>query len=312
MKLRKPRHAKTASPESKAKARLRNLGNGTLEFNGSVIKFYVEKGRVKKQKETAREISIADIEGIERVGNEFTITWKGTTDAFVTEKAELVEAIYAKVTEALNEKRQIVEDKEATKQKQNEFTKILSVAIEIVDPLFDILRSLHGRIDWNRVEDYSKRSVENVRNFTNLTAATTNLEFTKLSSAIKEHLPREISKETYSVLKLLYEYFNGLTAKTESPEQTHPNYNDAKTTILAYYTLNDVILGTVVGDEEIVKESNALVAMLEDLSKVTDLKIDVAAVKDVINNLVMEKGKESVIEESRALFRQQLKELITA
>jgi hypothetical protein len=193
------------------------------------------------------------------------------------------------------------------KRKRNEFTKILGVAMEIVDPLFDILRSLHGRIDWNRVEDYLKRCEENVRNFTNLAAATTNLGFTKLSSAIKEHLPGEISKETYNILKSLYEYFNGLTSKPESPEQTRPNYIDAKTTILAYYTLNDVILGTIVGDEEIGKESNALVTMLENLSKVTDLKMDVDAVKDVVSKLGVEKGKESVIEESRALFRQQLK-----
>jgi len=54
------------------------------------------------------------------------------------------------------------------------------------------------------------------------------------------------------------------------------------------------------------------VMMLDDLSKGTDLKINVDAVKDIINKLGMEKGKESVIEESRAVLRQQLKELITA
>jgi hypothetical protein len=68
----------------------------------------------------------------------------------------------------------------------------------------------------------------------------------------------------------------------------------------------------IVGDQEIGKESNELVTMLDDLSKGTDLKINVEAIKDIINKLGMEKGEESVIEESRAVFRQQLKELITA
>jgi hypothetical protein len=76
--------------------------------------------------------------------------------------------------------------------------------------------------------------------------------------------------------------------------------------------LNDIILGTIVGDEEIGKESNELVMMLDDLSKGTGLKINVDAIKDVINKLGVAQEKESVIEESRAVFVQQLKELVTA
>ena len=313
MELRKQRSAKAVSPESTAKARLKNLGSGTLEFiDNTTIRFYIEKGLFKKRKKIAREIPITDIENIEQVGNEFRIKWKGVTDIFAMEKAELVGTINERVTEALKEQRKMLEDKEAAKQKRNELTKILSVAIEIVDSLFDVLRSLQGRVDWNRVEGYLKRSEENVRSLAGQKIGTINLEFTKLSLAIKERLPEEISKESYSILRSLYEYFSGLTSKNEFLEQIHPNYHDAKTTILLYYTLNDIILGTIVGDEEIGKESNELVMMLGDLSKGTDLKINVEAIKDIINKLGMKKGEESVIEESRAVFRQQLKELITA
>jgi len=313
MELRKQRSAKAVSPESTAKARLKNLGSGTLEFiDNTTIRFYIEKGLFKKRKKIAREIPITDIENIEQVGNEFRIKWKGVTDIFAMEKAELVGTINERVTEALKEQRKMLEDKEAAKQKRNELTKILSVAIEIVDSLFDVLRSLQGRVDWNRVEGYLKRSEENVRSLAGQKIGTINLEFTKLSLAIKERLPEEISKESYSILRSLYEYFSGLTSKNEFLEQIHPNYHDAKTTILLYYTLNDIILGTIVGDQEIGKESNELVMMLGDLSKGTDLKINVEAIKDIINKLGMEKGEESVIEESRAVFRQQLKELITA
>jgi hypothetical protein len=138
------------------------------------------------------------------------------------------------------------------------------------------------------------------------------LDLAKLSLAVKEHLPEEISKETYSILVSLHEYFSRLTSRNTYPEQTHPNYYDARTVILAYYMLNDIILGTIVGDIEIGKESNELVMMLDDLSKRANLEINVDAIKDIINKLGMEKGKEAVIEESRAVFRQQLKELITA
>jgi hypothetical protein len=47
------------------------------------------------------------------------------------------------------------------------------------------------------------------------------------------------------------------------------------------------------------------------LSKGTGLKINITAIKDVIAKLGVGKGKESVIEKSRAVFRQQLKDLIT-
>jgi hypothetical protein len=312
MRRRKRRSTEAIFAGSAAKASLRNLGSGTLELIDNTIKFHIEKGYFKKRKEIAREIPMTDIESINRVGNEFSITWKGVTDIFVIEETELVGTIYERITEALKEQRKMLEDKEAAKQKRNELAKTLSVAMEIVDSLFDVLRSLHGRVDWNRVEGYLKRSEENVRSFTGQKIDTINLDFTKLSLAIKEHLPEEISKETYSILRSLYEYFSGLTSKNEFLEQIHPNYHDAKTTILAHYTLNDIILGTIVGDEEIGKESNELVMMLDDLSKGTDLKINIDAIKDIINKLGMEKGKESVIEESRAVFRQQLKELITA
>ncbi|MCJ7631007.1 hypothetical protein MUP77_01205 [Candidatus Bathyarchaeota archaeon] len=283
-----------------------------MELIDNTIKFHIEKGYFKKRKEIAREIPMTDIESINRVGNEFSITWKGVTDIFIIEETELVGTIYERITEALKEQRKMLEDKEAAKQKRNELAKTLSVAMEIVDSLFDVLRSLHGRVDWNRVEGYLKRSEENVWRFTGQKIGTINLDLTKLASAFKGHLPEEISKETYSILRSLYEYFSGLTSKNEFLEQIHPNYHDAKTTILAHYTLNDIILGTIVGDEEIGKESNELVMMLDDLSKGTDLKINIDAIKDIINKLGMEKGKESVIEESRAVFRQQLKELITA
>ena len=311
MERRKQRLTETVFAQSAAEASHRSLGSGTLELIDNSIKFYIKKGYFKKRKEIAKEIPMTDIESIKRVGNEFSITWKGITDIFVIEKSELFGTMYETITETLKEQRKVLEDKEAAKQKRNELTKILSVAIEIVNSLFDVLRSLQGRVDWNRMESYLKRSEENVRSFTSQKIGTINLDFTKLSLAIKEHLPEEISKETYSILRSLNEYFSGLTSKNESLEQIHPNYHDAKTTILAYYTLNDIILGTIVGDEETGKEINELVRMLDDLSRGTDLKINVDAIKDILNKLSMEKGKESVTEESRAVFRQQLKELIT-
>lgn len=277
-----------------------------MELTPNALRFYTEKGRVKKRKENVKEIQIGEIESIERAENEFSITSKGADYAFVLENAQLVEAIYAKVTEALKEHKKPLDDKETVNQTQIELNETLRKSLKMVDSLFDILRSLHGRTDWNCIEACLKRSEENIRNLACQKIETINLGFTKLTSAIKEHNSKETSKETYSILKELYEYFSGLASENESLEQIHPNYHDAKTTILTYYVLNDVILGTIVGDEEIQKEINELVMMLNDLSKEASPKIDVDAIKENIDKLCAEKEMENIIEESRAAFIQQL------
>ena len=310
MKFRKQQLPAAVPAGLAAKARLRNVGAGTVEFAGNTIKFYVKKGRFSKQRRLAKEIPIADIESTERVENEFSVTWKGVTDRFVFEKAGTAEDFHSKVTEALNvQRKQLATKEEAQKQKLNELTQALSNALKITDSLFDILRSLHGRVDWNHVESNLKYSRETFRSFANQKGAVT-LDFTSLSSAIKERLPEDTSKEAYSILKALFEHFSGLTQQSGLPLQPHPNNDDAKKVVLAYYTLNDILLGIVVGDEDIGKELNELATLLDDLSKGTGLVINAAAIKDVINRLNAATDQQSVIAESRAVFVQQLKDLL--
>jgi len=304
------RPTETDFSESAVKAYLIGLGSGTLEFIDNTIKFHIEKGRLRKRKILVREIPMADIEGMDRVGNELSITWKGTTDIFVIEETELAGTIFKRIPKTSREQKNMFEDKEAAKQKRNEISKIVSVAMEIADSLFDILRSLHGWVEWNRVEGFSKRSEENAGRLTDQKMKTIELDFTKLSLAIKERLPEEISKETYNLLRLLHDYFRGLDSEDESLKEIHPNYYDAKTTIQAHYLLNDIVLGTILEDEEIGKEHNELLITLEDLSKVTGLKININAIKNVITKLGVGKEKEKVVNESRAVFRKQLEDLV--
>jgi hypothetical protein len=302
----------TVNVVSATKARLGNFGSGMLELIGNIVKFQVEKGFFKKNKLTLREIPITDIESIKRDGNELSITWKGRTDTFITEEAKSAESLYEKMNEALQEQKKILDSEEAANQKRSELAKTLNTAMNIVDSLFDVLRSLNGRVDWNRVEGYLKRSEENARRFTEQGSSTINLDFNKLSSVLTAHRSQELSKETYIILKSIYEYYSGLTSQNELPEQMHPNYHEAKTAIQAYYTLNDIILGTVVGDEEIRKENDELLMLLDDLSKRTGLEMTIKAFEDILDRLILDKASETIIEESRALFRQQLKGLLTA
>jgi hypothetical protein len=310
MKLLK-RQTETEFSESAVKAYLIGFGSGTLEFIDNTLKFHIAKGRLRKRTEVIREIQMADIEGMDRVGKEISITWKGITDIFVIEEEESAGAIFKKIPKVSRKEKKVFEEKEVAKQERNEIGKTASITMNIVDSLFDILRSLHGWIDWDRVEDFLKRSEENAARLTDQEMKIIELDFSTLSLAITERLPEETSKETYNLLKLLYDYFGGLDSANEFLKDIHPNYYDAKTAIQAHYLLNDIILGTILEDEEIGKEHNELLITLEELARESGIRIDINAIKNVIAKLDAEKVKENVIKKSRAVFRQKLKDVIT-
>ena len=309
MRGRKQRLSKTVFAGSEVKAHLLGLGSGTLEYIDNIIKFHLEKGHIRKLKKLCRKIPMVDIEGMNRIGNELRITWKGVTDIFVIEETKLAGTIFERIPQTSREQRRVFEGKELAKQKRKELISMLSIAMDTIDSLFDILRSLRGRSYWSRVEGFLKCSEENARYLKAQKTGLFDLDFTKLSSAIKEHIPEETYEETYSILSLLYDYFSGLATANDSLIDIHPNFSDVKRTILAYYLLNDIILGLMVEDR-VEKEIDTFVVMLEDLSKNTGLKIDTDALKDTLDKVGVEQEKESVIGKSRVVFRLQLKKLI--
>ncbi|MBS7625321.1 hypothetical protein KEJ29_07100, partial [Candidatus Bathyarchaeota archaeon] len=104
-----------------------------------------------------------------------------------------------------------------------------------------------------------------------------------------------------------YEYFIGLASITdEFLKEIHLNFQDAKAVISAYYTLNDIILGIIVEDEEIEEEVKRLEIMLNDLLARSYFKVNSKALKDAVNKLATEGEKQGIIEEIRAIFRQPL------
>jgi hypothetical protein len=303
------RPPKPSTTETAVNAHLLSLGNGKLELIDNTLSFQLEKGYIRKRTKTVREIPMTDIKSMNRTGNELIITWKKVTDLYLIEEKELAGSIFEMIPQTSIEQRRMFENKEAVKQKRNDLIDILNETMETVDPLFDILISLNGWINWKRVERFLKHSQERKRaiHLKDQNIGITVLDFTKLSSAIKEHQREEITKETYNILRLLYDYIIALASTNEFPEPIHPNYYDAKTTIQAYYLLNGIILGIIVGDR-VEKEINALVAILENLSNKSGLRINIDALKDTIDKVDAEPEKESAIEENRTLFRKQLKD----
>jgi hypothetical protein len=295
------------------KGRLRSFGDCVLEFTGSGMKFYVETGRFRKRSRIIREIPLADVENVERQGNDLSIARKDTADVFVAEKASQAEPIYERITAALKELKKEQENRETAIQQQNELAQMVTNAMDAANSLFDILKSLHGRVDWKLVENGYKQAEETIANLANQSVNSIRLDINPLSEAVQKHSPEETAEKTYDVLKALHNHFDRMASSAEASEQSHPNRRDAKLVMQAIYVVNDMALGAVVGDVTVQKKGGELLTVLGDLSKLPGSKIDANAFRTAIDGLSLEKEKQRVvIEEIMPTLQQQLKELIGA
>lgn len=296
---------------TRVEAKLENRGKGSLEFAESTLKFYVERGRFKKKSEVVREIPLTDIENVALSGTELSITWKGVADIFKVEKEEPAKAIFEEIESTLKSQREPLETVKAPPQVPNELIDMIKASLDTTDSLFDILRSLHGRVDWNRIGNLLQRSEKIAKNIPGQETCSIEIDFTKSISAIKDNRPKEIIKEVYDYLKLLDSYSNRIASDNVFPQKTHPDYQDAQQMLLAYYALNDIIIGNIVGDKEISKERNKLLAILEGLAKTMELQIEVDSIIRATDRLINEKVDESLIEQNRTVFKQQFACLMT-
>ena len=300
----------TATPtELTAKARLRNFGDGVITIADDAIKFYVETGRFRKHRKIIRDIPLSDVENSERQGNDLSIVWKGVTEMFALKKASQIEPIYEKITTAMKERKEDTEKKEAAEGKQADLGHLTMKALETADSLFDILRNLHGRVDWKLVENIFNKSEENVKNLASQTNSVC-LDVRQLSAAVQERRPKEIAEKTHDALRVLYEHFNA-SSSVGSKEQIHPNRRAAILAIQASYILNDMRLGTIVADDDVGKEGAELLRVLDDLLKLPGSKAEANQVKAALDKLCVEKENQNLILANvHLMLGQQLKELL--
>ncbi len=108
-------------------------------------------------------------------------------------------------------------------------------------------------------------------------------------------------------MKAVYGYFNGLNID-EDMKENPANFQTAKTLIHAYFLLNDLLLGKFVSDKDNAREIGELEAALQGLAE-ANFKVDPAELKGSIENAGVEGEKQAQIDDSRAIFKEQLKQL---
>jgi hypothetical protein len=210
----------------------------------------------------------------------------------------------------------MVEDQESLSEKNekaalrgSELSKVISASMRMVDLSFDVLIGLQEkRINWQQFES-SDGFGENM-NFTGQSIPPLNLDFSKFSSAIRKQIPKETAKEAYNILQAVYSYFSALSLDDEI-EASIPNFQDAKAMISAYFMLNDLWLGKVAGDNENKKEKGQLETVLKNLAEKSNFKVNVEELWSCLDKTSLESETASAIEDSRAIFKEQLKLLQT-
>jgi hypothetical protein len=204
--------------------------------------------------------------------------------------------------------KKLIKDDGQVLLRRNELLEVLNASIGIIDLSFNILISLEKkRINWQLLEDYFKDFGETF-SLIGQTMPPLNLNFLKISSAIERHIPKETSKETRTILKIIYNYFDTLSLDEDIKENT-PNFMSAKVMIISYYMLNDLLLGKVVGDIENKKEINQLENVLQTLANNTDFKVNIETFKVSLDKVISENDLENFIAESRGVFKEQLMQM---
>jgi hypothetical protein len=226
----------------------------------------------------------------------------------ITPNANTITATFKIINRTFEKRQKLIEDNEKILLRRNELLEVINASIGIVDLSFDILIGLQKkRINWQRLEDYSKDLGENF-GFIGQSLPSLNLDFLPILSAIKNQIPKETSKEANNILNLIYSYFDSLSLDNDLKESV-PNFLSAKSIILSYYTLNDLLLGKIVGDKENKKEKHQLESVLQILTNNTDFKVNIEELKTNIDKLVPETDLESVIDNSREIFKEQLQRM---
>jgi hypothetical protein len=277
------------------------------EISENTLRLLVAKGFVKKKWVPIREIPVYEIEGIETFGDELTVTWNGAAEAFFMKKnAGALGRLRDDVNLMIEEHKKSVAYEEKAALRKSDLLSVINASVGIVDLSFDVLVGLQTkRIKWHELETTAGKFGANL-SFTGQTVAPLNLDFTKISLAIQNQTPKEASAEIYAILKAIYEYFQNLNMDDDLKEN-YPNFENAQAVIFAYYTLNDLLLGKILGKEN-EKENSQFEAALQKLSVESSVKVDFAAVKECMGKIGVEDSGD-VFEDCRGILREQMANL---
>jgi hypothetical protein len=295
--------AQEEAPKAKPKPKQKGLATDKYELSDATVKFFAAKGFPKKKWVILKEIPIQEITDVESSGNDLSVTWNGVVYFFVLrKKGELFVSLRDQIQGLLTTQTKTVADTEKANRRKSDLAAAINASVGVVDVSFDVLMGLHEkRVNWVRLEGIVEGLGLGLKVDGGMVAPL-NLDFKNLSAAVKAQVPKETSQEAYAILKSIYGYFDAL----KPDDSQNADFQNTKAAILAYYTLNDLLFGKVIGDRDSEKESLALEGFLAGLAKESNVKVSFEELKVCLDGFGGQ-AENGVVEDARALFRAQLK-----
>jgi hypothetical protein len=296
-----------APPKPKPK-KLTGLKIAKYEVAEGKVKFSNTKGLFKKRWVIEKEFPLTEITSVETQENWINLTWSNQAYQFkLKSKSESFAKLQDQIQTLQTEQKTAKELNERAAKRKADLLSLIDRSLPIVDASFDILIGLHAkRVDWHQVETCSQTLGASF-SYKPVTLPSLDLDFAAVDVAVKSQVAKDTSKETLFVLKAMHGYFTSLKSEDDLAG-FNPNFEHAKSAVLAYYTLNDLLLAKVVGE----KDSGKEVAYLEEVLKTfdgTSVNVDLVALLGIINGAAAESERDNAVFEVRALFREQLKQL---
>lgn len=307
-RLQSMRNPLKGAAKKPTEGKTKSIAVGKIEVADGKVKFYVAKGMGKKHWVTVKEIDVEEIERIEAQGNSLSITRKGGTDDFFTkDNPDAFTKLNQEVNMGLETKKQISEVSRRAALRRTELLAVLNSSLGWVDASFDVLMALQKkRVNWLNMEAGVVGFGAPI-DFKAQTLAPLDIDFSKVNSAIKRQSSKDSSKEAFSVLKTVYGYFDGLNASGEMAD-AKPSLESSRTLILAYFVLNDLLLGKLVGDSDNRKENAEFDRVLGKLTEL-GFNVDFEKLRSTVGGLEVEGNFAAVVDKCRGDFQEQVKAL---
>jgi hypothetical protein len=287
-KRNKRKNIEFSFPGSPTVTTLKDTGKGSFEFTDNTIEFIPENNGDSTARSNSRKIPLTQVQTIEQTGNELLVVSDQENLRFLFEASE-TPIVYQSLKGELEKQKAALREEEILQERKILFQNFKGL-IELINPLFDLFIGLHGKIDWDFLQKCVKDTREILEKTQHTNPNTIKPKINNLYLLVENHKLEEASIEAQNILKIVLDYATGLNAKNESLEQSHPNYQDFRTAIAAYYVLNDILLGEVVEDEEVTNEYYQLSRTLNNLfqenkekTQFNPLKMRATAIKGVMS-----------------------------
>ena len=293
---------------------------GTIEIEDDRIVFKEEKGVFSKRLEEVGGIPLSEaistsieekqlpFRSMTRIKIECQEGEESREALFFSEDREGLEAVKAEIDGDIEKRREAEEREEAARRRERDsHVHHISLVLEMVDQVFQILVALHGEPRWEPMSSSIAEAGRIVMEMESLgVVAPVTMDVRGLTSAVTDRKAEEIKEEAYAILSVAHRDAERL-AHYGGIESFEMELHEVL--VKSYILLWDLYLAESIGSSDDVEEIKALKETFRRLGRFTDSNACQVALQE-IDRLGILEGVAPSFEGLRLLMLQCMESLI--